>query len=794
MDARDLEHEKFLDYNPEVVSLSAREIEYLDTKPKPFITQVPLVEYFERVKRHKADKWQHNFCQRLQEAAENRHLQQTLAITHAEAQLGKSVIQAQVYSSWLLGHEPEHRIVLGTYNIGKSEDHSEVVIRQMQSAIHKDIFPNKDGWIKDGIVAKEKWSTFARKDINDAQFSFRAVGLESGITGSGADTYIIDDPYRKAKDAFSETIRKNLQNFWDNDISSRLGLHSNVFAMFHRYHVEDFAGYLLDTGDFDYWRYATVCDGDFIHEETGKIFHDPLNRSVGEYISPERRKPIYYSKKRENNRVWLSMFQGRPSSEEGDFFSVGKITVISAEQAAQRKLECVVLVRAWDLAATEEGGDYSVGTLMGMRADGGVTKFDVVRKQVESAGRDKLQKETAEKDGKDVVISIPEDPGAAGKTTVLHIKQLLKGFEVVTRSTSGSKEDRARNYASAVNSGEVEFADDSYLPEDRQWIKETKKELRDFPLSEHKDIVDSSADAYNECFERKAKGLVINNYKPTRNLVGWMNFKRLFPHIRPAQAIPEDWRIYVGVKITDEASKPNSALIVARASLNANLGESLFVLAEYKKYDNNFYALFDWLNSKLRNNFSKTLKENIRVFLHPESESYSSTIKQKLNFNISLFKHDETAGLTETNWYLLPKPKLHPFYDGERASGLYLIVDDNQLSVATNDAGLVNLRQEFTTWGFNEKGEPTKVGQVAECLRMICYGFKTYAVPLTDNELIEIEIAKRSPNLAAQNLMEGKSIPAGRQMARIEEENRIRKQLGLEKEDISDFILGEEDY
>ena len=33
---------------------NAREIAYIDTAPKPFVVQIPLVEYFERVKRLKA--------------------------------------------------------------------------------------------------------------------------------------------------------------------------------------------------------------------------------------------------------------------------------------------------------------------------------------------------------------------------------------------------------------------------------------------------------------------------------------------------------------------------------------------------------------------------------------------------------------------------------------------------------------------------------------------------------------------------------------------------------------------
>lgn len=765
-----------------------RDVEYIDPTPRPLISQIPLWEYFERIKRYKTDNFQKDLCARLQYAAENRHIQSVKQVYHAESQLGKTSVLTQAFSAWLFGHDPLFRYALMMFNVTRSIEHSDAVITILNSPVHKDIFQNKDGWLEAEKPSKAGWMTQARKELNDAQFSFNPCGLASGLTGTSFDWLSIDDPYANEKDAFSVGLNKTMRDRYEYTVLSRTSPHSCIAGMFHRYSPSDFAGYLLDTGDFEYIRYATVCDGDYIHEKTGQRFPDPLDRYIGEYISPTRRLPSYYTKVRKNNRVWMSMFMGRPSTEEGEFFNVGKIDVIDSVEAARRKANCVALVRAWDLAATEKGGDYSVGMLMGMESDGRTTVFDTVREQVETSGRDRLQIATAQRDGKDVIVTVPDDPGAGGTTTVFHIQQLLKGYEVAPRSTTGSKADRARNFAGAVNSGEVSFVDDSWMPEDKRWVETTRTILRDFPLAEFDDDVDSAGDAYNECYERKVKGLVVGNVK-ARNVVGWKKLQSVFPDIRPSQAVPSIWRIYIGVRITDEASKPNSALIVARASINANIGESLLVLAEYKKYDNNYIDLFNWLNGKLVNNFSRTPKENVRIFLHEESSQYLSTIKQKLNFNVNLFKQDNLSGLSELNWYLGQSLAKHPFYEGERAVGLYLIVDDAQLSVASNPSGLVNLRQEFSTWGFNDKGEPSQVGQLAECLRMVTYNFKTYAEPLTDNELVEKEIMKRVPNLALANISRvGKGVSGGAQMARIEEESRIRKQLGIEKKDINDFM------
>lgn len=733
--ARSENYNRFFAYNPQTVSVSNREIEYLDTAPQPFTVQIPLVEYFERVKRLKADKWQVNFCQRLQNACQNRHLARTLAIIHAESQLGKSVIQAQILNAWLLGHDPLHRSVLSTYNISRSQDHSEVVIKILQSPIHKDIFTNKGGHIPDK-VSKEKWSTYARMDYNDGQFSFKAVGLQSGITGSGFDTLVIDDPYATVADAFSETLRKRLQAFWENDVNSRLSPYSNVFAMFHRYHVQDLAGYLLDKGTFDYWRYASISDGDYIHEETGQRFSDPVGRAPGEYIS-ERRAADYYADKRKNKATWNSMFQGKPSSEEGDFFNVKKITYITPAEAVERRKECVALVRAWDNAATLGGGDYTVGMLGGIRANGKVTVFHAVIEQLDSALRLQKQKNTADADGFDVLVRIPQDPASAGKFEAWATARYLEKHTVIAKPISGSKEMRAVNFSAAVNAGDVEFVSDDNLPEDQKWNKRVITSLRDFPLSNFKDPVDAGSDMYNECYESLIKGLIAANFKPQRNVLGYSTFASLFPFEKDGKMllkIPKNWTIYAGVKINQDASRPTSAVLVARAAQDTGLKENLFVFAEYKAYDSDFGKLFDWLKRTFHIYCEHSDYDNTTIWLHKDSAHFQQTIIEKLKVNVAVFDSDNQTGLTELNWYFMPNGKAHPANQTEQASNLYLLSADAQLSAATDEQGMMSLRQELSTWGYNDKGEPTAIGAVADCLRMIVAEFSTYATPLTAAE------------------------------------------------------------
>jgi len=738
----------------DAISPAGEDIEYKPTELAPIEIQVPLVEYFERLWGFRADPWQKHFCERLQNSLANLHNVADWCCFHAEAQLGKTVILTDTLTPYILGHEPLFQVALLMHNETASWKHSQTIIDIMNLPVHKDIFPNKDGWLEKEKPSQTGWSTRARKDTLGAQLSFNPCGLQSGVTGSGFHWAIIDDPYKTEKEAFSTTVNDSLRDRFEFTIKNRAGKHSNISAMFHRYAPEDLGGYLLDTGEFDYVRYASECDGDYVHNASviedapgdGRVYPDPLGREIGELISPRRRDAAYYEKKKKNKRVWLSMNQGRPSSETGDFFDVSQIKMVPAELAELRKQECVALCRAWDNAATKDAGAYSVGVLMGIKPNGVNIWFDLIRKQVNTGERLKLQKETAKKDGLNVVVTVPDDPGSGGTDTVFFTKQELKGYTVEARATSGSKESRAGNLSSNVNTGMAEMVEDTDRPEEERWNKVAKREMRDFMQGgEFKDIVDASADAYNYLYEVLKKGLCVPTYRPQRNIITLDAFLKEFPTPKGESLIPPKWKIYIGAKLQPDSSKPTSGVIVACAAQNSFLPETLFILDEYKSHDGgDLDKIFKWMESTVEGMCGKNAKD-VNIFLHPSSKPFVQTVAQKLKFKANIFAFDEFAGLSEQSWYLRETDKAHPFNFGESAANMYGIVKDEQAVSAplpNSEGSLYHLRQEWHTWGYSNTGEkPSQIGQVADCLRMVCYQFRTRATTrLTPEEDLEIRM------------------------------------------------------
>lgn len=150
--------------------------------------------------------------------------------------------------------------------------------------------------------------------------------------------------------------------------------------------------------------------------------------------------------------------------------------------------EIVKWVRSWDLAASEESDgrdpDWTVGMLLGRKADGKIVVGNVIRVRRKAAEVRSLIRNLAVKDGKEVWISIPQDPGQAGRDQADSYKQLLAGFTVLSRSITKNKTTMAEPAAALWQQGNIEVVRAG-------WNEELLAELEQFPEGKHDDLIDS---------------------------------------------------------------------------------------------------------------------------------------------------------------------------------------------------------------------------------------------------------------------------------------------------------------
>jgi predicted phage terminase large subunit-like protein len=146
-------------------------------------------------------------------------------------------------------------------------------------------------------------------------------------------------------------------------------------------------------------------------------------------------------------------------------------------------------VRFWDKGGTKDGGCYTVGTKLGFNCDGKVWIIDVKRGQWDAAERERIIKQTAMIDGKDVIIGVEQEGGSGGKESAENTARNLMGYKVRLDRPTGDKAARADPFATQVNAHNVNMLK-------AEWNDAYINELAYFPDSTYKDQVDSSSGAF----------------------------------------------------------------------------------------------------------------------------------------------------------------------------------------------------------------------------------------------------------------------------------------------------------
>ena len=178
-------------------------------------------------------------------------------------------------------------------------------------------------------------------------------------------------------------------------------------------------------------------------------------------------------------------------AQSGSFFKIGNISIITSIPPG------LDYCRAWDLAATDGAGDWTVGAKLGRDRNGVFYIVDIVRGQWEPGYRDTRIRQTSELDGK-CVIRIPQDPGAAGKSEAHRLVVMLAGSHVKIKPVTGDKVTRATGFASQVNIGNVRIL------RNQEWYELLLQRMDAFPSPRiPDDEIDAMADAFNELANRK---------------------------------------------------------------------------------------------------------------------------------------------------------------------------------------------------------------------------------------------------------------------------------------------------
>ncbi len=375
----------------------------------------------------------------------------------------KSTYGSIIFPAWWFAQHPRTSIISASHSLQLAEHFSHRV---------RSLITSKQQILGFG-VAQDRRSVASWNTTDGGRYF--PIGVRGAIAGHRADLVIIDDPIRSQADAESERQRSHIWEWYKSDVTTRLKPGGKVMLIMTRWHPDDLGGQLLENSGSE-WRVIRLPA---IAEA-----NDPLGRDLGMPLWPEWEDQDALTRKREliGERAWSALFQQTPLPSGGRLFSIDRIATAFSER------EGGAVVRAWDLASTVQTGrndpDWTVGVKLSRDPNGRYLIHDVVRSQGTPHHVEELIVRTAQKDGTNVTVAIPEDPGQAGKSQMSYLTRQLAGFHVVSSRETGSKATRAMPLASQIEAGNVSMVEGG-------WNRILLNEMCEFPWGRKDDQVDA---------------------------------------------------------------------------------------------------------------------------------------------------------------------------------------------------------------------------------------------------------------------------------------------------------------
>jgi predicted phage terminase large subunit-like protein len=278
----------------------------------------------------------------------------------------KSTYVDVVFAPWFMAKKPRRNVILASY----ASDITRKQGRRARQLIRSRSFSNLMGCTLSGEQsAADEWAL-----SNGSEFM--GGGLLSGLTGNRAALGILDDPIRGREAAESETIRNKTWDAYLDDFCSRLIPGAPQIMVLTRWHQDDPAGRILPPN----W----AGESGVFNGTDGRVWHvvclpaiadridDPLGRKIGETLWPEWFSLKHWAPFQLNRRTWASLYQQKPSPEEGTYFQkdwFGRFNIGEEPKYLHR-------YGTTDYAVTDQGGDYTVHRIWGVDSKGDIWLLD----------------------------------------------------------------------------------------------------------------------------------------------------------------------------------------------------------------------------------------------------------------------------------------------------------------------------------------------------------------------------------------------------------------------------------
>jgi predicted phage terminase large subunit-like protein len=428
-----------------------------------------------------------------------------ILIVNLPPQQGKTTYAGMWLPFWYLGLNPEDLIIFVAYN----EEYASTWGRNVRDLV------DRFGASLFGIGLNKSLTSVGNWRTTRGFGGMLSAGIGGGITGNPGHFIIIDDVIKGMEDAYSPTLKRNHLREWDGSISARMQNNTKVLITATRWSEDDLSGEIYNRSIVEAYdgipvrqiRIKAVAEPDEEEElqmspEQLEEWRDILGRRRGETLQGQHR-PLFFQRKRGSvdTFAWHAQYQASPSARKGSMFPMDKWMYYDpANRPAMTMMR-----RVWDVAATEGGGDYTVGSLVGKDADSNFYVLDVQREQLSTSNVKALIKRTAmHADGRGVPIRMEQEKAGAGKTVIAFYDVELAGFQFQSVKAEGEKVSRFTPYSNLQQSHKV------FLPRNPdgthpdwvdRFIAEHKAQMPDGRGPKYDDQIDTVAYAVIEMYD-----------------------------------------------------------------------------------------------------------------------------------------------------------------------------------------------------------------------------------------------------------------------------------------------------
>lgn len=400
---------------------------------------------------------------------------------------GKTEIISKRFPAWVLGRNPDKKIIGTSYGSELATKNSRETRRIVQQKRFRNIFPAFG--LSDEKKESGNWETMKGG-------GYYSVGVGGALTGFGFDIGIIDDYTKNREEAESPTIREKTWDWYTSTFYTRKqGEDSAIILLATRWHEDDLIGRILKNDDAEEW----------------KVINFPALNEKEESFFPERFSTEYYRDERNiiGVRDFAALYQQDPITAMGSMFKKEDFRYFALSDIDKIKERFDVGIIVDPAFSSRTSSDDTVIIALAKNRDTGelyeLDRFaDTIppSKAVPMIGNMALKWKAA---GFHVQFISVEDVSINKdqRLFVADVDKYLRDNQIMIPlkrfNPKGKKADRIRfKIEPVIARGGYYFRVDD--PGNRAWIRGEEQLLR-FPTGKHDDIIDTIAQGIDQ-FEK----------------------------------------------------------------------------------------------------------------------------------------------------------------------------------------------------------------------------------------------------------------------------------------------------